>query len=874
MKKYIPSQIEPKWQKKWKEEKLFSIDLDHASKPFYSLMMFPYPSAEGMHVGNMYAFTGSDVYSRFKRLQGFDVFEPIGLDGFGIHGENYALKINEHPMEVSKRTEKHFFEQFMAIGNAYDWDHTVESYKPDYYKWTQWAFLQLYKKGIAYRKKAEVNWCPSCKTVLADEQVIAGECERCASPVEKKQLEQWFFRITDYAERLLKNLEWIDWSEKIKVAQRNWIGKKEGINITYPVIASDPSAGGERGNLTITCFTTRPDTNFGATFIVIGPEHPFVALLLNSKFKVQSSKLKEIQEYVEKAKSKSETDRIAEGKKKTGVFTGYYVINNLNGKRLPVWISDFVLGNVGTGAVVGVPGHDIRDFQFAREFALPIIRVVVGSDGDTSAITEESQVQEKEGTMVNSEFLDGIDIHQATTKIMDFLEEKGWGKRVTTYHLRDWLISRQRYWGPPIPIIYCDKCGTVPVPEKDLPVVLPYIKDFRPTGKGVSPLASDPDFVNVKCPECSGPAKRETDVSDNFLDSALYYFRYLTTELPDKFFDEGRTEKWLPVDMYIGGAEHSVLHLLYSRFITMVFKDLGLIGFEEPFEKFRAHGLIIAEGAKMSKSKGNVVNPDVFIKEWGADTLRMYLMFMGPFTEGGDFRVASVSGAYRFLTRVWGLQDKISNIKYQISNIDQRIMHKTIKKVTEDMEQLRFNTAIAALMEWLNHLSRKSLKSRVESLEYETFLLLLAPFAPHITEELWQILHCHPEESSTKDLSRMRVSNELRPARHRFAQAIAGGDSSPASPDQNDNKNWSIHQLSWPKFDESQLVEEEISIAVQVNGKVRDVLLIQKDLLGNRDVVEKMALESEKIRKFLAGKSVKKIVYIPGKIISLVVRSE
>ena len=858
MKKYIPSTIEPKWQKKWKEEKLFSPDLDKAQKPFFNLMMFPYPSAEGLHVGNMYPFTGSDIFGRFKRMQGWDVFEPIGLDGFGIHSENYALQTNQHPMDLSKVTEKRFYEQLTMIGDAYDWDHTVETYKPDYYKWTQWIFLQMFKKGLAYRKKANVNWCPKDKTVLADEQVISGLCERCASKVEQRMLEQWFFRITDYAERLLKNLEVIDWSEKVKIAQRSWIGKKEGINIEYQV---------EEAEEKIVCFTTRPDTNFGAIFIVIGPEHPLVYEL------TKKERLDEVKKYIAQSLAKSEEDRIAEGRKKTGVFTGSFVLNNLNGKRLPVWISDFVLGNVGTGAVVGVPGHDIRDFQFAKEFDLPVIRVVVGRDGDTSAITQKSQVQEEEGKMVNSGFLDGLDIHEATQKIMDYLEEKGWGKRVTSYHLRDWLISRQRYWGPPIPMIYCDKCGTVPVSEKDLPVELPFVKEFRPTGTGKSPLSSVSDFYNVACPKCSGSARRETDVSDAFLDSAWYFLRYPSTEFTEVPFDKNRTKRWLPVDMYIGGAEHAVLHLFYSRFITMVLKDLGYIEFEEPFKTFFAHGLIIKDGAKMSKSKGNVVNPDKYIKEYGADTLRVYLMFMGPLGEGGDFRAGGMNGIYRFLQRVWGLRDKVSstvtlsetkgikselysspaspdqNDKKEIQSdskpgmtmADFRIMHKTIKKVTEDIEQLKFNTAIAALMEWLNHLSKKD---QVLPKEYETLLLLLAPFAPHITEELWQnvILGSETTPESKEDFGQARMTG--------FP---------------------SIHQQSWPKFDENQLEEKEVSVAVQVNGKVRDVLLIQKELLSNREVVEKMAFESQKVRKFLAGKSVKKSVYVPGRIVNLVV---
>ncbi|MBI3955028.1 leucine--tRNA ligase, partial [Candidatus Gottesmanbacteria bacterium] len=484
----------------------------------YNLMMFPYPSAEGLHVGNMYAFTGADIYGRYKRMQGYDVFEPIGLDGFGIHSENYAIKIGKNPSEQAKISENNFYRQLRAIGNGFAWENHLETYDPDYYKWTQWIFVRMFKAGLAYRKKSPVNFCPSCKTVLSDEQVIDGACERCKSKVEKRDMEQWYFRITKYADKLLNNIEKLAWTNKVKVGQRNWIGKKEGINIKYQI---------SNFKYQIECFTTRPDTNFGATFIVIGPEHQFVASLLSSKFKVQSSKLTEIKKYVELAKQKSETDRISEGRKKTGVFSGFYCLNGLNDYKMPIYISDFVLGHVGTGAVVGVPGHDLRDFEFAKEFDIPIIRVVVGKDGDKSQITKTGQVQEEEGTMINSEFLNGLDIHQATVKMMDHLEEKGWGKRVTTFKLRDWCISRQRYWGAPIPMIKCPKCDWVPVPEDDLPVLLPKeVKDWKPEGTGKGPLAKIDSFVKTKCPQCGGKADRETDVCDTFLDSSWYHLRY------------------------------------------------------------------------------------------------------------------------------------------------------------------------------------------------------------------------------------------------------------------------------------------------------------------------------------------------------------
>jgi leucyl-tRNA synthetase len=809
MNKYFPKDIEGKWQEKWLKDGLNSPDMDRAKKPYYALMMFPYPSAEGLHVGNMYAFTGTDMFARYMRMQGYDVFEPMGLDGFGIHSENYALKINRHPMDLSKETEKRFYAQLMSIGNAFDWRRTVETYKPEYYKWTQWVFLKMYEHGLAYKKKADVNWCPSCKTVLADEQVIAGKCERCSNEVEKRELEQWFFKITDYAERLLKNLDTLDWSEKVKIAQRNWIGKKSGINITYHIDGVKDS---------VTVFTTRPDTNFGATFIALAPEHEFVRNIINGS--VTSENGAEIKSYVKSALEKKDIERQAEGREKTGVFTGYYAMNELDGYRMPIWVSDFVLGGFGTGALVGVPGHDKRDFDFATKFNLEIKRVVVGRDGDTSAITSSEQVQEDEGTMINSGFLDGMEIHEATEKIMDYMEKKGYGKRVVTYHLRDWLISRQRYWGPPIPIIYCEKCGVVPVPEKDLPVVLPYVENFRPTGTGISPLASDESFYKVACPKCGADAKRETDVSDTFLDSAWYFYRYTSTEDNDHPWKPERVKKWVPVDTYIGGAEHSVLHLLYSRFVGMVFKDIGLIShFEEPFTRFRAHGLIISGGAKMSKSKGNVINPDDFIKEYGADTLRTYLMFLGPYDQGGDFRVEAIAGPQNFLRRVWQIREKIS-ADAPFSEEDNRMLHQTVKRVGNDLAELRFNTAISAMMEWLNHLSRKD---KISENEYLTLVTILAPFAPHLTEEIWS---------------------------------------------QMGNKN-SIHLQPWPKVDESAIKQSDFRIPVQVAGRLRAVLVMPESQLDEKVVVEK-ALADEAVKRHTEGKTYK-VIYVKGKVLNFVI---
>ena len=830
---YNPNKIEPYWQKVWEEQGIYSPNLDSAKRPFYNLMMFPYPSAEGMHVGNMYAFTGADVYGRFKRMQGNDVFEPIGLDGFGIHSENYAIKVGKHPVEQAKISEKNFYRQLKSIGNSFDWTRTVETYKPEYYKWTQWLFIQLFKAGLAYRKKAPVNFCPSCKTVLADEQVLDCRCERCNSVVEKRDLEQWFFAITKYANRLLANIPKLDWSEKVKIAQTQWIGKSEGLVINF---------GG------IDVFTTRPETTDGATFLVLSPQHPFVASLLNSKFKIQNSKLKEIRDYVEKTKKK--TGLPDEVLTKSGVFTGEYVINPLTKKKIPVWIADYVLVSYGTGAIMAVPAEDERDREFAKKYKIPIEK--------TS------------------------------------LSAKPLGKKVVNYHLRDWLISRQRYWGPPIPLVFCENCaqrikdkglmikdefskgeienpGWIAIKEKDLPVILPFIEDYKPlgihsagSGQAVkAPLASHPEFYKVKCPNCGMDARRETDVSDTFLDSSWYFLRYVATEFDILPFPMKEIKKlsngviksklpnypitqlpqrlrWLPVDMYIGGAEHSVLHLLYSRFITMVLKDLKFVNFEEPFAKFRAHGLIVKDGAKMSKSKGNVVIPDQYVKKFGADTLRTYLMFMGPYSQGGDFRDSGIEGMHRFLKRIWSLV--VSRLSLAI---DQRpktkdqlqMMHKTVKKVTEDVENLSYNTAIAALMEYYNILSDQK---EISKEEIEAFLKLLAPFAPHMTEELWSSLG---------------------------------------------NKT-SIHATAWPKFDVKFLVETEITVAVQINGKLRDVLKIKSDpparsaesrrageagKLKMKNYVEQMARESAKVKKYLENQRVKKVIYVEGKVINFVV---
>lgn len=823
--------VEAKWQKVWLETKLDSADISKAKKPFYNLMMFPYPSAEGLHVGNMYAFTGSDIYGRFKRMHGYDVFEPIGLDGFGIHSENYALKICQHPMDHAAITQKKFYAQLRNIGAMFDWDRTLQTYDPGYYRWTQWIFVQMFKHGLAYRGKANVNWCPSDKTVLADEQVIDGKCERCGNNVEKRLLEQWFFRITEYAGKLLGNLSSLDWSEKIKIAQTNWIGKKEGINITYQVVDENEKKIGA-----VMCFTTRPDTNFGATFVVLAPEHPFISQVLAVTKKKERVKLTK---YIEAVKVKSDSVRITEWQTKTGVFTHLYCVNQLTGRRMPLYVSDFVLMNVGTGAVVGVPGHDTRDFAFAIRFDIPIIRVVKGEDGDTSDISRAEQVQEDAGIMMNSKFLDGMDIHKATKKMVDYLEEKGWGKRVTTYHLRDWLISRQRYWGPPIPMVYCDACGKkkkgersdmpgwYTVPEDKLPVLLPRIDDYKPGDDDVAPLAKHKEFYETVCPGCKGKAVRETDVSDTFLDSSWYFLRYPSTrsarsgQVP---FDASITQKWLPVHMYTGGAEHSVLHLMYSRFVTMALKDWGYLSFEEPFLKFYAHGLVIKDGAKMSKSKGNVVTPDEYIKLYGSDALRLYLMFMGPFDQGGDFRDTAMEGMSRWVGRVWRMaQTSMIHQSKSSSATITSALQKAIKRVGDDIEKRRYNTAIAGMMEFTNLVSEESGALGTEDLK--KFILILAPFAPHLTEELWKQL---------------------------------GG-------------TFSVHTQPWPSFDPTKIIEETVPVVVQVNGKLRDALTVAKARSINQNDIEKEAKGNEKVQKFLTGKPIKRVIFVPGKLINFVV---
>ena len=802
--RYDPARVEAKWRRLWEERRVSAVDLRGAPRPYYTLMMFPYPSAEGLHVGNVFAFTGADIHGRAQRLRGYDVFEPLGFDAFGIHTENYALGIGRHPRTLMTETTANFRRQLDRLGLMVDWSHVVDTTQPNYYRWTQWIFVQLYKSGLAYRKKAPVNWCPRCQTVLANEQVIDGYCERHHDTrVEQRLTEQWFFAITRYAERLLRNLDWIDWSEVTKMAQRNWIGRSEGAEIDFP-LAADPQRA-------LRVFTTRPDTIFGATYMVIAPEHEWVDSLATPD---QRAALLAYRDRVAKM------DLISRKavKEKTGVFTGSYAINPATGSRIPIWIADYVLAEYGTGAIMAVPAHDQRDFDFAQTFGLPIRRVIAAT-GD-SPETPLVEAYDGPGRLVNSGRFDGLEVDDAKRAITEWLAGQGAGVARVQYRLHDWCISRQRYWGPPIPIIYCDTCGIVPVPEADLPVLLPEIEDFRPDASGVAPLARVRSFYEVACPTCHRPARRETDVSDTFLDSAWYFLRYPSTERDDVPMDPAITRRWLPVDMYIGGNEHAVLHLMYTRFITMALKDLGVLPFEEPFKKFRAHGLIIKDGAKMSKSRGNVVTPDVYLDQHGADVFRMYMMFLGPYEEGGDFRDEGIAGIRRFLDGVWRLVRERLSPASTASPALVRPTHRTIRKVQEDLENLRYNTAIAALMTLLNDIRALGPADRWVT---ETLVILLAPFAPHIAEELWEALG-HTD---------------------------------------------GIFARRWPEYDPAMLLEAMATVVVQVNGKVRGRVEVAHDA-REQDVVA-AALADPTVQVHVGGKPIRRQVVVPGRLVNLVV---
>ncbi|MEZ4458043.1 MAG: leucine--tRNA ligase, partial [Gemmatimonadales bacterium] len=736
--------------------------------------------------------------------------EPMGFDAFGIHSENYALKVGTHPGVLIPKNIRNFTRQLTALGAMFDWKRAVATTDPRFYQWTQWLFLQLFHAGKAYKKKAAVNWCPSCKTVLANEQVIAGACERCGTMVEQRSLEQWFFKITDYAERLLANLDdpaKMDWSASTTTAQRNWIGRSTGAEVDFAVEGADP----------IRVYTTRPDTIFGATFMVLAPEHPLVDRLTTA------AQREAVDRYRAAAAAKDVVSRRVGDKEKTGVATGGFAINPATGKPIPVWIADYVLMEYGTGAIMAVPGHDARDFEFATRFGLEIRRVVAGPDDADDAPLAEPFDGEEGCRLVASGQFSGLSAADGSAKIVAWLAEKGVAQAVVKYRLYDWCISRQRYWGPPIPIIYCDACGAVPVPEKDLPVLLPDIEDFRPDDSGTSPLARHKEWYHVPCPSCGRVGRRETDVSDTFLDSGWYFLRYVSSEFDDKPFDAERVKRWLPVDQYIGGNEHAVLHLLYSRFLTMVLHDRGQLPFEEPFRRFRAHGIIVKDGAKMSKSRGNVVVPDEYVARWGADTLRLFLMFIGPFEEGGDFRDAGLTGPRRFLDRLWDLVGQCTARTLTGEEIHRDIMVKwnaTKKKVTGDLETLGYNTAIAAMMELLNAMRESNCAERQI---VKDMVVMVAPFAPHFAEECWERL----------------------------------------------GYSTSVFEAKWPTWDERLTQEQTVEVAVQVNGKTRGAVRVGRG--SPEALVLQRAQADDTVKRFLDGKSLKKVIYVPDRLINLVV---
>ncbi len=808
MKKYDPKKIEKKWQEKWYGSDLYAaVDFDDRDK-FYCLVEFPYPSGEGLHVGHSRTYTMIDSVARLARHKGKNVMFPMGWDAFGLPAENYAIKHKVHPAEVTKNNIDNFRRQMKMLGISFDFSREVNTTDPDYYKWTQWIFVQLFKKGLAYKKELPINWCPKCKTGLANEEVVDGKHERCGEEVGEKKLSQWVLKITEYADRLADELDQVDFSESIVEAQRNWIGRKEWIDITFEIADS-----GE----TFEISTTSPETIFGVSFIVVAPEHPIFSKekgLIPDEFK------DEVEKYKESAAKKSEIERMNEKMKKTGVFSGIYAINPANGEKVPVWMTDFVLMTVGTGAVMGVPGHDKRDFQFAKEYGLPIPRVVVGSDGKKGEIKKISDVQYEEGTVINSDLLNGMDVKDANRKIIDLFVKKGIGKSEVRYHLRDWIFSRQHYWGEPIPMIHCDKCGEVPVPEDELPVELPDVESYEPTDTGESPLAAITDWVNTKCPKCGGKAKRETDTMPNWAGSSWYFLRYCDPKCDTAIADPKKLDYWMPVDFYDGGAEHTTLHLLYSRFWHKFLNDIGVAPGKEPYAKRRNHGLVLGEGGViMSKSKGNVINPDDIVAEYGTDVTRLYVLFMGPYTGTCEWSTKAIQGVNRFVKKFWSFFiEKADDCAEKCDEDTCRELDKLIVRIEHDIENLKFNTAVAAFMEWYNdNFEKKFCKESLEKL-----VVTVAPFMPHIAEEFWAELG-HEE---------------------------------------------SVHRQAWPEVDESNLIDDVIEIPVQINGKVRARIMVASD--ASEVDVRKTVEKEESVKKHLGDKKIKKFIYVPGRIATVV----
>lgn len=820
--KYPFQEVESNWQKFWEEKKVYKTDLTKLEKKLYCLVMFIYPSAAKMHIGHWYNYGPTDSWARFKKLKGFNVFEPMGYDAFGLPAENYAIKTGVHPKDSTLKNISDIRDMMKQMGGMYDWDAELMTCVPEYYKWNQWLFLQLYKKGLAYRKNAPVNWCPSCQTVLANEQVLSdGNCERCGTTVTQKNLTQWFFKITNYVDELLDGLEKIDWPEKTKLMQKNWIGKSVGTEVEFAIEGHDEK---------ITVFTTRPDTLFGVTYLVLAPEKELVQKIATPEFK------NGVDQYIESVKSLSEIERTSTVKEKTGVPTGAFAVNPVNGEKVPIWIADYALATYGTGCVMAVPGHDERDFEFAKKFNLPIRKVIL--QPDTNLDEELKEAYTEVGTMVNSGKYEGINSDDGIEKITDDLQESGLGRRKTNYRLRDWLISRQRYWGTPIPIIYCYNCGEVPVPDDQLPVELPYDVAFKHDGG--SPLASNKEFVETKCPKCGAHAHRDVDTMDTFVDSSWYYLRYMNPKFTDGMFDTELAIAWTPVDMYVGGAEHAVMHLLYARFIHKFIRDLGLVSSDEPFQRLIHQGTITAQGAKMSKSKGNVVDPHSFMENYGADVFRMYLMFMGPYELGGDWSDKGIVGVDRFVQRAYSMFETHSNIvkefpakaEYKISELNEieksiyRKVNQSIQKTDNEIENFRFNTAVATLMELSNEMKNLSeCRKDLQTYTLERFAVMIAPLAPHLGEECWKLLG--------KDKSL-------------FEKPV------------------------WFEVDEKALSVESITIVVQINGKVRSKIDLPVGL--SEEEVKQAVFADGKVKSYTDGKQVVKEIYVPNKIYTIVIK--
>ena len=791
--------IEKKWQKIWDDNKAFAATDDYSKPKYYALVEFPYPSGQGLHVGHPRPYTALDIVARKRRMQGYNVLYPMGWDAFGLPTENYAIKNKIHPKIVTANNVKRFKEQLHSLGYSFDWDREVNTTDPEYYKWTQWIFLKVFNAGLAYKTEMPINWCTSCKVGLANEEVVNGVCERCGSPVVRKVKSQWMLKITDYAEKLLEGLDGVDYIERVKVSQKNWIGKSQGAEVDFAIAGKEDK---------LTVYTTRPDTLFGATYMVVSPEHPML-----EKYKDEIKNLDAVHEYQEQAARKSDFERSELAKEKTGVqIDGIRAVNPVNGKEIPIWVSDYVLMSYGTGAIMAVPAHDTRDWEFAKKFNMPIIEVVAGG----ANVQEEAFTDVATGKMVNSGFLDGLEVADAKKKIIEWLEEKKLGTGKTNYKLRDWVFSRQRYWGEPIPIVHCDKCGYVALPESELPLELPDVESYMPTDNGESPLAAMTDWVNTTCPCCGGPAKRETDTMPQWAGSSWYFLRYTDPHNTEALASSEALNYWLPVDWYNGGMEHTTLHLLYSRFWHKFLYDNKVVPCPEPYQKRTSHGMILGEnGEKMSKSRGNVVNPDDIVNDYGADTLRTYEMFIGAFDLSASWSENGVKGCRRFLERVWKLQDILTEGDGFSSDMEIK-MHQTIKKVSNDFENLKYNTAIAALMTLLNDFAKKG---SITKGEYRTFLLLLNPVAPHITEEIWNI--CGYEGY--------------------------------------------VYQQPWPEYEEAKTVENTIEIAVQINGKTRGVVALPVDA----DKETALAKAKEVVADKLTGTIIKEI-YVPKKIINIV----